>query len=341
MKTPCLLLAALLLVAAPGRADSDSSPVRGPVLGYVLDSPAQAIRPLFGIPGASYFGAPLALPFPIASLAVSSRADFALAVSADGQPALYLLRSAGTAPAGAGPDDAAPEILPLPVVIAADARVILNADDSAAAVYSPGGRTLQVLRLGAGAPVPSAVLDLPGIVAAVVLSRDASWALVAADDGLYRLTLSEGNTPARLLGRFAEPSALALLPGERDAALVDHLTQDLFLIRNVAADPEILALAGARDGLSNPVGVAASADGRRLFVASAGDGTQSGSVAIVDVESRAVEIQPALDGAPARLVRLAGPSTFLLNEAGHGPVQIFDDAGQPGLFFVPAAAREQ
>ena len=336
MKTPCLLLSVLLLVAAPLRADSDSSPLRGPVLGYVLDSPAQAIRPLFGIPGASYFGAPLALPFPVASLAVSSRADFALAVSADGQPALYLLRSAGAAP-----DDTAPDFLPLPVAIAADARVILNADDSAAAVYSPGGRTLQVLRLGPGAPVPDAVRDLPGIATAVVLSRDASWALVAADDGLYRVTLQEGDTPARLLGRFTEPAALVLLPGERDAALADHLTQDLFLIRNVAADPEILSLAGARDGLSNPVGVAASADGRRLFVASAGDGTQPGSVAIVEVESRAVEIQPALDRAPARMVRLAGPSTFLLNDAGDGPVQIFDDAGQPGLFFVPAAAREQ
>ena len=329
MKTHCLLFSALLMVAAPLGADSDSSPLRGPVLGYVLDAPSQAIRPLFGIPGASYFGAALALPFPVTSLAVSSRADFALAVNAD-QPALYLLRSL----------DKVLEILPLPVAIAGDARVILNADDSAAAVYSPLSRTLQVLRVGTGTPVPGAVLDLPGIAAAVVLSRDASWALVAADEGLYRLTLTEGDT-ARLLGRFAEPSALVLLPGERHAALVDHLTQDLFLIRNVAANPEILALAGARDGLSNPVGVAASADGRRLFVASAGDGTQPGSVAIVDVESRAVEIQPALDGAPARLVRLAGPSTFLLNDAGHGPVQIFDDAGPPGLFFVPAAAREQ
>src|SRR5712692_4937993 len=98
------LAAADLARSAPPAEEASIQPVvGGPVLGYVLDGQRQAIRPVNGIPGAAYVGAPLDLNVPIEAAAFSSRSEFALIGSAAGDGALYLIRNLRAAPRSLDP----------------------------------------------------------------------------------------------------------------------------------------------------------------------------------------------------------------------------------------------
>src|ERR1051325_1641400 len=77
--------------------DSESSGIRGPVMGYIFDAPQKAIRPINGIPGSSLVGRRLDVPFAVTAAAVSPNRDFVLAVSGSEDHAVHVLRDLGSA----------------------------------------------------------------------------------------------------------------------------------------------------------------------------------------------------------------------------------------------------
>jgi hypothetical protein len=82
-----------------------------------------------------------------------------------------------------------------------------------------------------------------------------------------------------------------------------------------------------------PVGVEADADGRRVFVATA---AARGSVLVLDLAARTVEVRATPEGAPSRLERLQGRAAFVLNEPGEAPLLVLDAMENPEVYFVPA-----
>jgi hypothetical protein len=327
-----LLLISLVAGLAAGADSSVPTQLRGPVLGYVLDARSQSVRPINGIPGAARIADPLPVPFPVAAAAFSSRSDFAVLVSADEDRGVFLLKDAG----------ATPSLEPLVGGIAAVDRIALNAADSAAALYSAATRQLQIVRGLPADPQAGPALDLsslPGAVTALALDRAASGALVAVSEGgrgaLYRIT--EGPEPVtRILSDLAAPSAIALLNQDRGAVIADAAFHEVILLWDFAAGPEMVRLAGERDGISRPIGLALSVDQRKLFIA-AGDR----KLHVFDLDTRVIEARFELDAVPTRLDRLQGASTFLINDAGDEPLLLFDTVESPAIYFVPARRGEQ
>jgi DNA-binding beta-propeller fold protein YncE len=219
--------------------------------------------------------------------------------------------------------------------------MVLNAANTAAVLYQADPRQLQIVSgLGAN-PAAGRVVDLAGLrgtVAALALDASGGEVLVALRDGergaLVRLPIPEEGSPEpRQIGVFAAPAAVALLNQDRDAVLADAGTNQVFLIRDFTGQAEVEALASERDGVMEPVGVEADADGRRVFVATA---AERGSVLVLDLAARTVEVRATPEGAPSRLERLQGRAAFVLNEPGEAPLLVLDAMENPEVYFVPA-----
>jgi DNA-binding beta-propeller fold protein YncE len=316
-----------LLAGLPALADTAA--LRGPVMGYVLDGRSQAVRPINGIPGAAHLGAPLLLPFPVAGALFSSAGDFALVTPADGE-GLYLVSNlGGSASAGRIAGAIRPD------------RMALNAANTAAVLYQSELRQIQILTGLGSNPAAGRVVDLAGLsgtVAALALDGSGREVLLALRDGpraaLVRIpVLDEGSPEPRQIGVFAAPAAVTLLNRDRDALLSDAGTNQVFLIRDFAGQAVVETLASERDGVLDPVGVEASADGLRVFVASAAG---SGSVLVLDLATRTVALRATPEGAPTRLERLQGRLAFVLNEPGEAPLLVLDGVENPEVYFVPA-----
>ena len=323
--------------------------VRGPIAGMVYDGAAHAIRPLVGLPGASYLGNPMVSELDFASVAPDSRA--ALAVT---RGRLYLLTSLETGN---------PQWILLERSGQAD-RVAWSEDSTAAAVYAeatgrvriwsnlaPGSRDLRgarpsprlssrQIRPGTeGMPRISDLGDvsvLGGKVSAMAFGAPGEVMVGIERDqagGVYRLTAD--SQPA-LLARASAPSGIAFANGGQDLFVADRTRQEVFQIRNYRDRAGVTLFAGRDRGIEQPVAVAVSCDGRTLIVASA----SGRKLALFDIETRALAGQLELDFEPSRLERLGDASLFLLNSrlAGSETLQVFAGGEKPAVYFVPAAS---
>jgi len=339
----CLFLLTLPALLLAGDSSAPAL-LRGPVLGYVLDGRSGSIRPLNGIPGSSHLGRPLALPFPVSRAVFSSQADFALLVSGREDGAVFLASDLG------GPS---PVLMPVAGAIEGPDRIVMNSVESAAALYSAYTRRVQIVRGLPERPVADPALELAslsGKVTALAIDNRATGVLIAGSEddrgALYWVEagpagLAPGPSPGlRFLANFARPSALALLRDDQDVAVTDAGRNELLLVRNFAGAAEVFLLAGERDGISNPVAVAAWADGRLILAANAEDAPSRGSLAIIDLSGVTPPARLALEAVPSRLDRLRGRSSFLLTEPGQAPLLLFDATDSSSLYFVPASKEE-
>jgi hypothetical protein len=205
---------------------------------------------------------------------------------------------------------------------------VFSPSGSSAALYS--SRVLQVLTGLPDSPALSTAFDLS--------SSDAPGALAISDDGGFLLFAAGGSI--RLLSTAADnravmdasPDALvAFAPQSHDAAVMDAAGAGLALLRDVANASAPQTLAAVDDSLAAPAGLAFSADGRSLLLASA----SARSISMFDLASGA-RSAIACDCAPAGLVRMG--SVFRLNEPGSAPMWLLDaGAAEPRIVFVPAA----
>jgi hypothetical protein len=318
--------------AATARAGNPpQAGLQGPVMGYVFDAGARAIRPINGIPGSSVLGEPLGLPFPVAAAAFSPRSDFVLAASAADDHAAYVLRNPGANSFGS-----MYSIASINGAISGADGVFLNADASAGVLLASAARQLQVVRGLPASPIAGPAVDLSsieGTISAIAIDQAGANVLiaVAADHGGLYLADGQGIHPGPV-ANFGSPAALALLNEDQDVIVADTAVNELTLIRNFRGTPEVFHLAGERDGVSGPSGLRISPDGHKLYVA---DST-SRTLDIWNFDAQSMEASYPLDAAPTRVTALQGSSTFLLNDAGDHPLLLLD-AVNPAVYFVPAA----
>lgn len=312
----CVLLAGGLTLAA------QESFLSGPVSGFVFDRASRSIRPIVGLPGASYLGDALAAGLDWASVAPAG--NVALAVK-DGQ--LYALRGLGPEAPWIEIEEASPAI----------DRVAWAADGSAAALYSSAGSRLLFVRNLGESPAAAGAVDLPGRVAALALGASGECAVagVEADreSGLYLACL---DAPLRLLAATAPPAAIALAGS--DLYVAEGATGRILQIRNYQEEATLMPFADNPGEAWDPVGLAVSADQRRLFVANRADRR----VDAYDLESRALLGQFATEWEPSLLEPLALRSVFLLKSAGSAdePLLVLDAGREPAVYFVPAGRGE-
>lgn len=88
MKRYPKILSWLIAPAMLWAAEASGPRLESPVLGYVFDEAAQAIRTVHGIPGAASLGEPVEFPVSLASARVQSGARLALGVTKEGRVVL-------------------------------------------------------------------------------------------------------------------------------------------------------------------------------------------------------------------------------------------------------------
>ncbi|MBZ5617148.1 MAG: WD40 repeat domain-containing protein [Acidobacteriia bacterium] len=301
----------IVLVAAPFLPGQEGRVV-GPNSGFVFDTVGHTLRPIRGIPGAATVGDPLDFGFDVASVLVAPRQDWAVVVATDAS--LHLFRiTPGTVVER-----------PIDGLSGVPERVAFSPSGTAAALYASGH--LQIVNGLPDSPTLTSTLDL-GVPSALAIS----------DDGAYVLSAAVGSI--RLLGTAGENikvmdasdgALIAFAPGGHDAAVSDSGGAGLVWFRDLTGSSRQSVLASGDAEVASPVGLAFSADGRTLFVAS----STARSVSTFDLATgnRAAIPCPC---APAGFVPMG--NTFRLNELGSEPLWLLDTAaGQPRIVFVPA-----
>jgi hypothetical protein len=322
----CLVL---LLSATLGYRCSTAA-MKGVVSGFIFDREASSIRPILGIPGAATQADAILPGTKLATVAISSRQDFALAVVAAGNDLIAItgLRNSVSV------RRIAPGTRPIDTIR-------LSPRSTAALVYRRGSNTVQFISGLPGAPRVWNEIEIghmPGLVAALAVSDDARLALAAInqqDSAALFLIDRAGNTRPIFSGRRL--SAVSFVSATHHALITDDADSKVVWIHDAGSTAAAIPLATSEDGVSRPVGVDASPDGRRVFVANA----RPGSVLEIDRRTNVATLHPCACS-PTGLTPLNDNVMFRLTESSAAPLWIFDgSAGQSGIAFVPPPPRAQ
>jgi hypothetical protein len=295
----------------------------GPVAGFLYDGGAHTVRPLLGVPGATYIAAPLLTGVDSASIAPGSKWAF-------------VVRS-GNGTFVHGLSDAARTVSAVAGLIPDVDRVVWNRTGSYALLYSAAGNQLQRVRLSDTSVSPDAPLDLspwgqPSTLAIDPSGRQIAFGVVGS--GLYLFQV--GQSPA-LLSALVRPVAATFDDTGVRLYAADIDQQQIVEFDSGAGPTSFASLAQSDGSVLNPVGLAVSAGGAYLMLA---DST-SRTVRVYNTDSQNLANTIPLDFAPTRLEALTSDPTFLLNDTDRKEWLLVLDARQtPAVYFVPAGQQE-
>jgi DNA-binding beta-propeller fold protein YncE len=126
---------------------------------------------------------------------------------------------------------------------------------------------------------------------------------------------------------------MAFLPLQDEALLGDAGKNVILLTSPITGNATLTQVAASTDGISQPIAVAASADGKTALVANS-----SGTATVrIDLSRQTPSVKVACQCSPSELVPLSGNLVFRLNEPGSGAVWAFDgDSAKSRIVFLPA-----
>jgi dipeptidyl aminopeptidase/acylaminoacyl peptidase len=313
-----------VLIALPtfySSAQSGSS-INGPSLGFVSNENGTKIWPLLGILGAAVPGQPLVLPESITNAAISPQHDYTVATStATGQPVIIRLGI---------PD---PVSLPVAGGRPNPSLIAISPTGSSVALYEKNSRVLQLVSGLPGSPQIAYELDISAAgddVWDIAVSDDAALALVLAGNESRTLWAIQGSgamTPVSA----TRPSRIAFFARRPDALIADDATQEVFLLQGLDQVPVRMPGIVLPEGNSQFSAIAASTDGRSIYVAQQG----SEDVSIVDLQTRETTAV-SCHCRPTVFFPLKGSSVFRLNGLSKGPIMVLDaSASNPRTLFIP------
>lgn len=302
-----------LLLGLVLSASAFPSDIGGPVMGHVMEPSAQAVRPILGVPGAALFGGRVPLEIDARASVLSAHRGFLVAAAPGGGLSVVDLR--GEAPAARAIEGA----------LAGAERLALSPGGGTAAVMAGG-----ILQIITGLPdEPSPAGTVAAANAGAFAVSDDGTVLFEAGGTLFAAAPDGDPRPTPFAG---QASLIAFIESTRDALVAGSGDNEVALVRGVLGEPSYRRLAGAGEGIDQPVGLAFS--GGKALVASAG----SGSVTAIDVETGAAATT-SCGCSVAALERMRGAALFRVSDPGAGPLWLFD-AAEARFLFVPAAAEE-
>lgn len=312
-----------LLALCPALAQ-DPPEIGGPVVGLVVDK-AEGVRPILGILGAATLGRPVLPAAGFASIVLSPRRDYALALT-ERERRLVILRNLSASPAAARLD-----------VPPGASRIVLSPSGDAAALYYPEARVVVLTGLpdSPSAAWRLALPDLGAGLAALVVSDGGAAVLAATAGEPSSILLFAPDVEYRPLQLVAGAPSLAFLSNSLDAVIGDGASNQIFVVRGVKDAAGITQIGGPAEGVSRPVAVAAADGNRRVLVAN----SEPGGVVSLGLDGEEPLAIPC-SCTPTILERLAGGAAFRLSDTGEGPVWLLDTGSSPPrTVFVPGRPR--
>lgn len=290
--------------------------INGPVGGYVFDKAARSLRPVLGLPGASLLGNPIHWRYRVDQAFISPKLDSAVGVTSEGTFRLFRLRDG--------------------IVTELAVGGLAPAGSSYSVAYSPSGSSV-ALCAGNSVQLVSGLPDAPAVGGNVDLTAaDVPSALAVSDDA--RTLLVSVNNSIRFFESYADmgklmdtaPSALvAFAADSHDAAVADAGT-GVLLFHDLAGAGASQVIAPPGENGTAPSGLAFSADGKALFLAS----TAAQAVTQLDLSTGSGS-RIACNCSPTVLARMG--NVFRLTELGGDPLWLLDEPeSTPRIVFVPA-----
>jgi DNA-binding beta-propeller fold protein YncE len=322
MRLTIALVVIVSLLVLSSVAAARGYQINGPSLGYISDSVTSTLRIIHGIPGASTLGSPIDVDAKIRRPFVAVERNYALAILESGDLAMI------------GNLSEAPSMMGIPGAAAGIDAVAISPNESVAVAYSASASRLQII---AGLPSDAAVhfeIDTTGIGSTLTaLAIDNSEQVLAAffdgENGTV-YSLSAGSTPRRIASTGFVSSVAIASAGDR-AVVADRDRNQVMLFESVSTTAAPILLASAADGISKPVAVAVTGDGKTAYVAN----QASGTVTIIAVDGGGLQ-ELQCQCSPTTLNPLRGALLFALTEATDSAVAVFDaDPFSPRVFFVP------
>jgi DNA-binding beta-propeller fold protein YncE len=311
----------LILPARPANPQTPS--ISGPVAGFVYDHGSRSVRPLLGIPGATYAAAPVLSGVDWASIAPGGKWAF---VAQSGGAGFVQGLSSAVPVASSGAS-----------LMPAVDRVVWNRDGSFALLYSSSSGLLQRISLSDTAVSPDAPVDLSSWGRPAALAIDPSGSQIAfgvAGAGLY--LFSPGQSPAPI-SSMSKPVAAAFDETGLRLYAADLDQQVIVTFDSGGGPAPFASLAQADGSVLNPVGLAVSAGNRYLLLADRAMHT----VLVYETASQNLANTIPLDFAPSRLEALSAGPTFLLNgDKSNEWLMVLDARQIPTVYFVPASQQE-
>ena len=301
--------------------------LRGPVSGLIYDASSRSIRPVVGFPGSSYLGRPI-----LRDLGKSF-------VAPDSESALVVENGQGVLIRGLLNEE--PDRFPVPELTGQIDHVSWASNSDSLVAYCPSTRRLLRLDVRSSPPVsvPSSDLSyLQGDVTGVVTNDDASQTVIGfrhpTQGGFYALTQG---APALLLRATKDPGE-AIFGGSANVLyVIDRETrQVLRFAEGLYGGCEPLSFLGESEPMADPVGMALSRDGQRIYVA----GGIDRAIREYDLRSRELLAEIRLDVVPRDLSPLAATtSVFVLGSRKNSgqPLWLLDTRRVPSVSFVPLA----
>jgi hypothetical protein len=295
--------------------------LQGPAAGFIYDREARSIRPILGFPGGAHLGGSIYSGLDYASIAPNGQ----LALGVD-QGRLQLIRGLVGGQPTASPIDGA----------IVNPERVLWAADSSAAVLCAAGRFQRLTGL-LQSPMVEDPIELPlarwkGRVTTV--AADASARVIVAGvrgrtgGAVFFISESGG---VSLLASMEEPSAAAFSTDGQDLYVADRSAAHIWAFRNVGPGAGGALVLDASAGISDPVGIALSAN--ELFVVSGAQAT----VRAYDLPAFAIAEEYQLDSQPGGLDPIPGSPYYRLSASPEigSEIWLLNTQSRPSVFFVP------
>jgi hypothetical protein len=321
-----LLLSLILCSGVFAPAQDQAIFIQGPVVGFVPDHAGEMIRPILGIPAAPVLGEPLGFGNAVRNAAISPGQDYAIALTREDNIAV-LIRFTADPVAVSSLEGVRPGM----------DMIAISQTGAAAAVYDHEAKILQAIGRVAAAPEIVFEFDangIPGHLQDIAVSDDAALVLLRFSDAENATLWLVGSNGLRWSVPANRPSAGRFLANRHDAIIADDVSQDVFLLTHIDETASRMSVASAGDGFDAISGVAASEDGKRIFITS----TASRNVTAVNLETGISFAVPCYCRATG-LHRLKG-NVFVLATGADGGVALLDaSSSEPRVVIIPPAAE--
>lgn len=225
-------------------ANAQPASLQGPVAGFVFSPASRTVRPLLGIPGASYLAPPVLSLVDSASIAPGGKAAF---ITRSGKSA-FISGLSGLAPAESSIDG----------LIDPVDRVVWSRDGSFAVLYSSSGSQFQRVQLSSSRPLADAPVDIATWGRVTALAIDPTGQKIAvgfAASGLYLFTA--GQSPALLLST-TRPACAAFDGTGQSLYAIDLDKEQIVQFQSGSGPLDFVSLAQPDGGSLNPRGLAVS-----------------------------------------------------------------------------------
>jgi hypothetical protein len=225
-----------------------------------------------------------------------------------------------------------PEAYPIPNVGEGVKLLALSPDGSSAAVYRPDASLIQIIGGLPSDPVVRFDVETKSIgqITAIAVNTNGQVLAAESDGDSGALYVVGPNSAPRFIQTVGNVSGIAYdVSGDR-ALVADRGSNDVFLIQNLSSNASNSLLADSRDGVSIPIAVAFSRDGKTAYIANQGSGT----ITVANLTGGAKRSEPCR--CQPTTMKLMRESLFVVTERTDQPLALFDASGdETRVRFVP------